>query len=154
MAIFSTVLIVIAFVSAAWFWFEGRWDRRLFSNAPGRICENLRSRGALELLQSREDVQVIDVRSASEFAQGALPRATNLSSGAADFSQRLAELDRTKPLLVYCAGGYRSRKAVETLRMLGFESIHHLHRGYHAWRLAGMPTCKPKNGSPPHTVAQ
>jgi rhodanese-related sulfurtransferase len=34
---------------------------------------------------------------------------------------------------VYCAGGYRSRKAVVQLKQLGFENIQHLHRGYLSW---------------------
>ena len=71
-----------------------------------------------------------------------MPRATNISMGADDFRKRIAELDRARPVLVYCAGGFRSRKAVGVLQELGFESIHHLHRGYHSWRLAGLPTTK------------
>ena len=46
---------------------------------------------------------------------------------------------KVRPVLVYCAGGYRSRKAVSILRELGFVSIHNLHRGFHSWRLAGLP---------------
>jgi rhodanese-related sulfurtransferase len=36
-------------------------------------------------------------------------------------------------VLIYCAGGFRSRKAVVVLKELGFENIQHLHRGYGSW---------------------
>ena len=133
-----TALILLAVVSACWFWFEGRWDRRLFAVEPGRVCENLRPRAAQALLRSRGDVQVLDVRSATEFAGGALPGAMNLSLGSPSFNEQVGRLDKSLPVLVYCAGGFRSRKAVEVLRELGFQSIHHLHRGYHSW---------PRNGT-------
>ncbi len=134
-----TAILVITIISACWFCFESRWDDRLFANGPGRVCENLRARAAMELLRARADVQVLDVRSASEYAAGALPDAMNLAFTEPGFNDRLAGLDKSRPVLVYCAGGYRSRKAVERLVALGFESIHHLHRGFHSWRIAGLP---------------
>ena len=126
----------IALIVAFWYWFEGRWDRRLFAAKAGRVCENLHPPQAKELLRLRRDVQVLDVRSAAEFSDGAIPGAVNVSLGDPDFRRKLEGLDKAKPILVYCAGGYRSRKAVEVLKELDFESIHHLHRGYHSWRMA------------------
>jgi len=52
-------------------------------------------------------------------------------------------MDRDRPVLVYCAGGYRSRKTVEVLRSLGFRSVHHLHRGMLAWRRSGQGVVPP-----------
>ena len=45
-----------------------------------------------------------------------------------------AALDKKKPVLVYCAGGFRSRKAVLKLKELGFQNIQHIHRGYLSWK--------------------
>jgi len=136
------VLLLFALLCAAWFWFECRWDRRLFASEAGKKRENVRARAAMELLRTTGDLQVLDVRSAKEFARGALPRAANISISDAAFCERVNTLDRSKPVLVYCAGGFRSRKAVETLRILGFQSIYHLHRGYHSWLFAGLPVEK------------
>ncbi|MEP6670342.1 MAG: rhodanese-like domain-containing protein [Chthoniobacter sp.] len=138
-------LLVFAAICLAWFWYEGRWDRRLFTAEVGRKCVNVRARGARELLQTQTDAQVLDVRSRKEFAGGAVPGAINVSLGDATFRERVADLDRTRPVLVYCAGGFRSRKAVEVLRALGFQSIYHLHRGYHSWKFAGLPVAKTAN---------
>ena len=44
-------------------------------------------------------------------------------------------MDRNAPLLIYCDGGYRSRKALPQIKALGFQSIYHLHRGILSWNL-------------------
>jgi rhodanese-related sulfurtransferase len=77
---------------------------------------------------------VLDVRSDKEFAGGALPGAVNLSLGDAVFDEKAGALDRSRPVLVYCAGGFRSRQAVERLKAMGFQDIRHLHRGYLSWK--------------------
>lgn len=133
------VLAVLLVIVSGWHVFESRWDRRLFAATPACVSENVRPRAAEALLNSNAGVQVLDVRSAGEFAGGSLPRAVNISLGDPAFRERLGKLDVKKPVLVYCAGGYRSRKAVPILRELGFVSIHHLHRGFHSWRFAGFP---------------
>lgn len=132
-------LLILAAVVAGWYLFEGGWDRRLFQAEPGRVCVNLKAGQARAWLQEHPHTQVLDVRSAGEFAGGALPGAVNVSLGSADFEARVATLDRTKPVLVYCAGGYRSRKAVAMLKELQFENIQHLHRGYLSWPKSSSP---------------
>lgn len=148
MNIFLLSILALMILSAGWFWFEGRWDRRLFASAPGIICKNLRPRAAMELLSTKKDVQVLDVRSKLEFNWGCLPEAQNIPLGDPDFRERVAALNITKPVLVYCAGGYRSRKAVAALRELHFRTIYHLHRGYHSWQIAGHPVTKPPKETP------
>jgi rhodanese-related sulfurtransferase len=80
------------------------------------------------LLISRMAVPVI------VFHGEALPGAVNVSLGDAAFDRKVGGLDRKRPILVYCAGGFRSRKAVERLKAMGFENIRHLHRGYMSWK--------------------
>jgi rhodanese-related sulfurtransferase len=133
-------LIIITLIVLGWYWFEGRWDRQLFKTEPGQICVNLHPKEAKALLEAHSDTQVLDVRSDAEFNGGALPKAIHISIGDPAFVEKLGEFDKTKPVLVYCAGGFRSRKAVETLKKEGFANIQHLHRGYYSWKHAGLPT--------------
>ncbi|MES2598121.1 MAG: rhodanese-like domain-containing protein [Verrucomicrobiota bacterium] len=128
------VLLLIAAV-VVWFIYESAWDASLFSTEPGRACANLSATQSVEWLRQHPETQVLDVRSAREFSGGAVPGAVNISMGSDDFDQQVSALDRHKPVLVYCAGGYRSRKAVEKFKALGFENIQHMHRGYLGWRL-------------------
>ena len=132
-----TVAILI-FIVLGWYGYEGRWDRQLFKTEPGRVCVNIHPLEAQAFLDAHPDTQVLDVRSDAEFSGGALPGAIQFSLGDAAFQEKLGKLDKAKPVLVYCAGGFRSRKAVAVLKAQGFTNIQHLHRGYHSWRLAGL----------------
>lgn len=132
-------LVLFAVVVAGWYLFEGSWDRQLFRAEPGRVCANLKAGEAQAWLNDHPETQVLDVRSAGEFAGGALPKAVNVSLGDPAFASKVAALDTARPVLVYCAGGYRSRKAVAKLKQLGFANIQHLHRGYLSWPATAKP---------------
>jgi rhodanese-related sulfurtransferase len=58
----------------------------------------------------------------------------NISIGDEAFERKVTALDKEKPVLVYCAGGFRIRKAVAKLKQLGFKNIQHIHRGYMSWK--------------------
>ncbi len=77
---------------------------------------------------------MLDVRSKGEFYGGALPRAVDISIGDEAFDSKVGTLDKAKPVLVYCVGGFRSRKAVARLKQIGFKNIQHIHRGYMSWK--------------------
>ena len=128
------ILITVAIIVGGWYWFEGGWDRQLFKAERGRICTNLSADQANAWLREHPETQVLDVRSVGEFADGALPKAVNVSIGDEAFDSKVTALDKSKPVLVYCAGGFRSRKAVARLKELGFENIQHIHRGYMSWK--------------------
>lgn len=129
-----TLLTLVAVV-VAWYAFEWNWDRHLFSQG----CQNLNAQAANAYLREHPETQVLDVRSKGEFDGGALPKAIHISIGDQAFDTKVARLDKTKPLLVYCAGGYRSRKAVAKLKNMGFENIQHIHRGYLSWKPDTQP---------------
>lgn len=142
-------LLILALIVAGWFWFEGRGDRRLFNAEPGRVCVNVHPPQAKAFLDGHQDTQVLDVRSDAEFRSGALPGAIQLSIGDPAFEQKVSKLARERPVLVYCAGGYRSRKAAAVLKALGFTNIQHLHRGYLSWKVAGYPVTQAGAGGSP-----
>lgn len=65
-----------------------------------------------------EGATLLDVRSPGEFAEGHAPGAKNIPVG--EVGARLAELDRSRPVVTYCAVGARSRQAAAVLRENGF----------------------------------
>ena len=65
-----------------------------------------------------EGVQLIDVRTADEFNSGHLANAQNMDIKLKDFEQKVATLDKTKPVMVYCKAGGRSARAAEMLKEL------------------------------------
>lgn len=76
--------------------------------------------------------QVVDVREPEEFAGGHIPGARLMSLGI--LSERLAELDRTRPVLLYCHSGKRSLAAAEILTQRGFLNVRSLRGGYVAYQ--------------------
>ena len=84
-------------------------------------------------LVENDSVVILDVRTANEFKQGAIPTAINYDFYQTSFSDSLKNLNRTIPIVVYCKVGYRSKKSSEILTKLGFTSIYNLKGGYDAW---------------------
>lgn len=55
------------------------------------------------------------------------------------FTERVSELPRDRPLLVYCAGGYRSSIAASLLQLHGFGKVSEIAGGITAWEAAKLP---------------
>jgi rhodanese-related sulfurtransferase len=83
-------------------------------------------------MEGIEELQVVDVRGPGEFEGGALPGAVNLPLPR--LRESMSELDRSKPVLVNCAGGYRSIAAASMLRANGFSDVSDLLGGWTAWQ--------------------
>jgi glyoxylase-like metal-dependent hydrolase (beta-lactamase superfamily II)/rhodanese-related sulfurtransferase len=83
------------------------------------------------LAEDGDQVQVLDVRNPGEVEAGALPGARNVPLP--QLLDHLDDLDRERPTVVYCAGGYRSSVAASTLRAHGFGPVADLIGGYGAW---------------------
>ena len=66
---------------------------------------------------------VIDVRSADEFAAGHVQGATNLDFENGDFEKSLAKLDKSLTYSLYCRSGRRSALAAELMRNAGFTNV-------------------------------
>lgn len=96
-----------------------------------RSASRVTASGAAALLDSGTDVQVVDVRGPGEHTDGALPGAVNLPLPR--LRTTLAQLDRDRPVLVHCAGGYRSSIAASLLRARDFTDVSDLIGGYTAW---------------------
>ena len=79
----------------------------------------------------------VDVCTATEFAKGHVPGAINIDVNAADFSEKAAQLDKSKPVLVNCHAGIRGARAAAILSELGFKSVMNLEGGLYAWEAAG-----------------
>jgi thioredoxin len=84
-------------------------------------------------LEKTNDVQLIDVRTEDEFNGGHIQKAINIDWNGNDFDAQLTSLDKTKPVLVYCLSGGRSKKAAAKLNELGFKEVLELDGGYLAW---------------------
>ncbi|HEV3059965.1 MAG TPA: rhodanese-like domain-containing protein [Vicinamibacterales bacterium] len=80
---------------------------------------------------------VIDVRAPAERAQKAI--AGSVSVPLNQLLDRFGELPADRPLLVYCAGGYRSSIAASLLQARGFTAVSEIAGGIAAWESAHLP---------------
>jgi hydroxyacylglutathione hydrolase len=85
----------------------------------------------------QREVQLIDVRSASEFNEGRIPEAQHRFLGS--LSRELSQLDPACPVVVQCLGGTRSPIAASILQRAGFRVIN-MTGGLRAWSTAGLAT--------------
>jgi rhodanese-related sulfurtransferase len=83
-----------------------------------------------------EGAQLIDVRVDHEWAAGHLPGATHLPL--AELSERTGEIDKDRPVLLYCRGGNRSTMAAAALVEAGYDASK-LSEGIVGWDEAGLP---------------
>jgi rhodanese-related sulfurtransferase len=85
------------------------------------------------------NVVVLDVRTASEFAEGHLERAINIDYHQSDFVEKAkATLPHDKKIAVYCRSGRRSAGAADKLGDDGYKLVN-LKGGITAWKEANMP---------------
>ena len=92
-----------------------------------------------ETEMSKPNVQLIDVRTPAEYAEGHIANSKNINITGEDFDAQVALLDKSKPVLLYCKSGMRSAKASLRLKELGFENITDLEGGFGTWRNANKP---------------
>ena len=83
-------------------------------------------------------LQIVDVRGPQETAAGTIPGAREIPLPA--LTDSTDSLDRTDPVVVYCASGYRSMIAASVLRASGFDDVSDVLGGFGAWQNAGLPT--------------
>ncbi|MFT9600850.1 sulfurtransferase TusA family protein [Mesobacillus sp.] len=82
-------------------------------------------------LEANEDVVVLDVREPAEYAFGHIPNAISIPFG--DLENRVAELDKSKTILVVCRTGNRSDMASQALTSKGFEKVWNVVPGMSEW---------------------
>ena len=92
---------------------------------------------AAERLAGPNPPLAIDVRAPSE--REAKHLAGSVGVPLNHLSARLAELPADRPLLVFCAGGYRSSIAASLLQQHGFSAVSEIAGGIAAWEAAQLP---------------
>ena len=84
-------------------------------------------------------VQLLDVRTPQEYAEGHIDGAFNINIQSDDFQQRAEkELSKDSTILVYCRSGRRSMEAAEMLTKLGYKVVN-LKGGIIEWKGDGLP---------------
>ena len=86
-----------------------------------------------------DSVQLVDVRTPQEYAEGHIDGALNINVQSDDFKELAQrELSKDSTVLVYCRSGRRSLDAAEMLTRLGYNVVN-LKGGIIEWNEDGLP---------------
>jgi hydroxyacylglutathione hydrolase len=99
--------------------------------------ERLSAPFAAEILSSNQPPLVVDVRAPREREQKHI--GGSLSIPLNHLAENLEGLPKSRSLLIYCAGGYRSSIAASLLQGHGFDSVSEIAGGIAAWEAAKLP---------------
>jgi glyoxylase-like metal-dependent hydrolase (beta-lactamase superfamily II)/rhodanese-related sulfurtransferase len=99
--------------------------------------ERLSAQVAAERARGGDRPLVVDIRTAREREEKRLEGSIGLPLN--HLVERVPELPRDRPLLVYCAGGYRSSIAASLLQHHGFTRVSEIAGGITAWEAAKLP---------------
>ena len=105
--------------------------------APAAVSQLITPLEYVDKFGNSPDHLLIDVRTAEEYESGYIEGAVNIP--VQELPQRLDEVPRELPIVVYCRSGNRSAAAVETLSAAGYSPIYDM-GGIRDWIAAGLPT--------------
>jgi rhodanese-related sulfurtransferase len=122
----SLFTLAISLVSCA----QGNKETNLLSTLPAN---------AFQIAIQKPNVQILDVRSAGEFAGGRIKNALQANwNDPKEFESRTQELDKKATVYVYCQVGGRSAAAQDYLMEKGFNVVN-LEGGLSSWKMNGLP---------------
>ena len=94
--------------------------------------------GAVQLI-NREKAVVIDVCEPAEFAAGHVTGARSIPLAELEAKLPGAVKNKATPLVLVCASGMRSGRAVALAKKLGYDNAQSLAGGMKSWRDANLP---------------
>jgi rhodanese-related sulfurtransferase len=98
---------------------------------PGKEVSREQARKLID-----DGAQLIDVRAEHEWEAGRIAGATHLPL--AELAERAGEIDKERPVVLYCRGGNRSTMASAALADAGYDTAK-LSEGIVGWAEAGLP---------------
>jgi hydroxyacylglutathione hydrolase len=87
--------------------------------------------------EMEKGIDVLDVRKPGEWNVSHVKGASFVPL--AEFPQILSGLDKHKPYIVHCGGGYRSMTAISIMKNQGFKNLVNIYGGFGAMEKAGLP---------------
>ena len=88
----------------------------------------------------RREVQILDVRWPDEWAAGHISGSVHIPME--QIPERLAELDRDRPVVTVCRSGHRSDQVAEYLRQHDLPA-ENMPGGLEQWAIEGLPLTRP-----------
>ena len=103
----------------------------IFNSGPKKY-DDLDGKSFKEKLSQSANAELLDVRTAGEFASGTIPGARNLDITSGQLQNALPQLDKNKEYFLFCRSGGRSGSACLLMSEQGFK-VHNLQGGIGSW---------------------
>src|SRR5438552_1681519 len=100
-----------------------------------------------EARQDEQEIVLVDVREKLEWNEGHIPGAMHVPRGYLELQIEEAVPDKSKTIVLYCAGGVRSLIAGVTLQQMGYQSPISMSGGFGQWKANGYPFVQPRTMS-------
>src|SRR5205807_6970208 len=92
---------------------------------------------------ANDDIVLVDVREKNEWNEGHIPGALHVPRGFLELQIEEAVPDKSKKVVLYCAGGVRSLMAGNTLQQMGYENVISMSGGFGQWKGGGFTFVQP-----------
>lgn len=90
--------------------------------------------------EKAESFVLIDVREESEWAKGYIKGATYMGKGIIERDIEKTIPDKSKEVILYCGGGFRSALAADNLQKMGYTNVYSMDGGWKGWTGKNLPT--------------
>lgn len=127
--ILAAVMLLLAVVACG--------DKNTPDSGRPPIFRSLSPQEAKALIETRNDLVLVDVRSPEELYEGSIPNSQLIPFG--ELAKGKVTLPTGKPLLLICAVGGRSYAVGQYFSGKGYGEIYNLDGGISAWKAAGLP---------------
>jgi rhodanese-related sulfurtransferase len=114
---------------------------RLVNDAKSRVKETTVAE-VLARMKKGEHLDLVDVREDNEWAKGRIAGAIHLGKGVIERDIEAQIPDKTKELILYCGGGFRSALSADNLQKMGYRNVVSMDGGWRGWNEAGGPVEK------------
>jgi len=94
--------------------------------------------------QGNADFTLVDVREKIEWNEGYIPGAIHVPRGHLESQIEETVPDKSKKVVLYCAGGVRSLMAASTLQQMGYEDVVSMAGGFGQWKGSGLGFMEPR----------
>jgi len=91
-----------------------------------------------------QDIVLVDVREKHEWNEGYIPGAVHVPRGFLELQIEEAVPDKSKTVVLYCAGGVRSLIAGSTLQQMGYKDVVSMSGGFGQWKGSGYGFAQPR----------
>src|SRR2546429_7080026 len=97
--------------------------------------------------RENQEIVLVDVREKHEWNEGHIPGAIHVPRGYLELQIEEAVPDKSKTVVLYCAGGVRSLMAGATLKQMGYANPISMSGGFGSWKGSGLPFVQPRTMS-------